>query len=154
MVQRNAGLLVRKTEPEMLTACGRQTGSPLLATPELLASPHGFSICLCVGAPAGAGCRGTTKMDGFLGRFAQGVFTPETTVILTAAFDKAWGEVVSSNAPWAQPDYAETGRTILAKHIIAAAKAGETDTGALIEGALLHLSRQKLTRTPPAATAE
>jgi hypothetical protein len=88
-------------------------------------------------------------MHGFVDRFAQGAFTLETTNVLTGAFDKAWAEVVSSQAPWAQPDYTEAGRTILAKHIIAAAKAGETDGGALMEGALLHLSRQKLTRTPP-----
>jgi hypothetical protein len=52
---------------------------------------------------------------------------------------------VSSNAPWAQPDYTEAGRTIIAKYIIAAAK----DDRVLTDGALLHLSRQKLSRTLP-----
>jgi hypothetical protein len=88
-------------------------------------------------------------MHGFVDSFAPSVLRPETIKILTSAFDEAWAEITSSNAPWAQPDYAQAGRTILARHIIAAAKAGETDRRALMDGALLHLSRQKLTRTPP-----
>jgi hypothetical protein len=88
-------------------------------------------------------------MHGFVARFAEGVFTPETIKVLAAAFDDAWDRIVSSNAPWAQPDYAEAGRTIIAKYIIAAAKAGEKDGRKLTDDALLHLSRQKLSRTVP-----
>ena len=74
---------------------------------------------------------------------------PETIEVLTAAFDEAWRKVTSSNAPWAQPDYAKAARTIIARRIIAAAKFGETDRQALADGALLHLSRQKLSRALP-----
>jgi hypothetical protein len=88
-------------------------------------------------------------MQGLVARFAEGVFTPETIKVLTAAFDDAWDRVVSSNAPWAQPEHAKAGRIIIAKYIIATAKAGEKDARMLTEGALLHLSKQKLSRTPP-----
>ena len=88
-------------------------------------------------------------MHGFLDRFARDVFTPATVQILTAAFDDAWNEVTSSNAPWARPEYAETARTILAKYIIAAARDGIDDRRALMDGALMYLSRQKLSRMPP-----
>jgi hypothetical protein len=88
-------------------------------------------------------------MHGFIHRFVEDAFTPEQVEVLVAAFDAAWTEVMASNAPWAQPDYREAGRTILAKEIIAAAKAGETNPQALTADALLHLSRRKLTRTAP-----
>ena len=95
-------------------------------------------------------CRGWGEiMHGFVNEFAEGVFTPETIEVLTAAFDEAWRKVTSSNAPWAQPDYTKAARTIIARHIIAAAKFGETDRQALADGALLHLSRQKLSRALP-----
>ena len=86
-------------------------------------------------------------MQGFIDRLARGVFSPEAISVLTGAFDDAWANVAASDAPWAQPEYAEAGRTIIAKHIIADAKAGQTDRRALADGALLHLSRQKLSRT-------
>jgi hypothetical protein len=89
-------------------------------------------------------------VHGFVDRFAQGVFTPETVKMLTGAFDEAWRQLESSNAPWAQPDYADSARTIIAKHMIAEAKAGEKDRRSLIEGALLHLSKQTLRRSPQA----
>ena len=92
---------------------------------------------------------GGAIMHGFVVEFAEGVFTPETIEVLTAAFDEAWRKVTSSNAPWAQPDYAKAARTIIARRIIAAAKFGETDRQALADGALLHLSRQKLSRALP-----
>ena len=88
-------------------------------------------------------------MQGLDQRFAGGAFTPEEVKVLIAAFDAAWTKIMASNAPWAEPDYWEAGRTILAKQIIAAAKAGETNPQALTGDALLHLSRQKLSRAPP-----
>jgi hypothetical protein len=88
-------------------------------------------------------------MHGLLARHAPGVFDPETVKLLTAAFDSAWEKLRSSNAPFAADDYAEAARTILARHIISAAKAGERDVDRLSDGALLHLARQKLSRTPP-----
>jgi hypothetical protein len=85
---------------------------------------------------------------GFADRFARGVFSPETIKILTGAFDDAWASVLSSDAPWAHPEYTEAGRTIIAKHIIAAANAGQTNRKALADGALLHLSRKPMSRVP------
>jgi len=41
------------------------------------------------------------------------------------------------------------GRTILARHIIVAAKAGERDPRWLADSALLYLAQQKVSRTPP-----
>jgi hypothetical protein len=45
--------------------------------------------------------------------------------------------------------YAGTARTILARYIITMAKGGERDAKWLADSALLYLSQQKLTRTPP-----
>jgi hypothetical protein len=88
-------------------------------------------------------------MRGFIRQYANGVFEPEAVRILTDAFDDAWAKVQASNAPFADDDYALAGRTIIAKHIISAARAGQLDRRRLAEGALLYLSRQKLSRTPP-----
>ena len=41
------------------------------------------------------------------------------------------------------------GRTIIAKHIIATAKAGNLNRQSLADGALLYLAKQKLQRNPP-----
>jgi hypothetical protein len=88
-------------------------------------------------------------MHGFAKQFAEGVFDPESVQILTDAFDDAWAKLQANKAPYADDDYALTGRTILAKYIISAAKMGERDRQRLAEGALLHIARQKLSRTPP-----
>jgi len=87
-------------------------------------------------------------MHGFIKRFADGVFYPEEVEILTAAFDDAWTGVQASQA--ASEDYAPAAREILAKHIIMAAQRGERDRRRLTDGALLHLSQQKLSKKPPA----
>jgi len=87
-------------------------------------------------------------MHGFIKRFADGVFHPEEVQILTGAFDDAWARVQTSGAPFAGEGYILAAREILAKHIIAAAKAGQLDRRRLADGALLHLSRQKLSRKP------
>jgi hypothetical protein len=90
-------------------------------------------------------------MHGFIKQFADGVFEPDAVKILTGAFDDAWAKVQASNAPWAGDDYALAGRTIVAKHIIASARAGAGNLNqrALAEGALLYLAGQKLHRKPP-----
>jgi hypothetical protein len=89
-------------------------------------------------------------MRGFIKRFAEGTFHPEEVKILTDAFDDAWARLHASRAPFAEADYVPAAREILAKHIIGAAKAGQLDRRHLSDGALLHLSRQKLSRKPPA----
>ena len=71
--------------------------------------------------------------------------------ILEDALDDAWRRVESSKAPWASEEYSTAGRTILARYIITMAKGGERDAKWLADGALLYLSQQKLTRTPPEA---
>ena len=87
-------------------------------------------------------------MHGFIKEIGDGVFDPETVKILTQAFDDAWARVERSKAPYTSEEYAHAGRTIIAKHIIAAAKAGERDPRWLVDRALLHLSRQKLYARP------
>ncbi len=78
-----------------------------------------------------------------------GVFAPEVLSILEDAFDDAWRRVQESQAPYGSEEYASAGRAIIAKYIIGAAKAGERDPRWLADSAVLYLSRQKLSRTPP-----
>jgi hypothetical protein len=86
---------------------------------------------------------------GFIKQYANGVFAPEVTSILEDAFEDAWRRLQASKAPYGTEEYATAGRTRLAQYIISAAKAGERDPRWLADSALLHLSQQKLSRTPP-----
>jgi hypothetical protein len=70
---------------------------------------------------------------------------------LEDALDSAWQRIESSKAPWASDDYSAAGRAILAKYIITMAQGGERDTKWLADSAVLYLSQQKLSRTPPEA---
>jgi hypothetical protein len=88
---------------------------------------------------------------GFLKHFAPDEFRPDEISILEDALDDAWRRVEQSKAPWASEDYSTAGRTILARYIITMAKGGERDAKWLADSALLYLSQQKLTRTPPEA---
>jgi hypothetical protein len=91
-------------------------------------------------APAwGAG----VEMRGFLAEHL-GVFDPEDIRILVAAFDKAWDTVQASGVTFDTTAKAEIARAILAKHIIAAAKAGEYDQGRLRDDALVALAQSNL----------
>jgi len=90
-------------------------------------------------------------MYGFIEQFAPGVFSPEDVTLLADAFEDAWRRVQASKAPYAAEEYALAGRTILAKHIINAANAGERDPRWLADSAILYLARQKLSREPPEA---
>jgi hypothetical protein len=54
-----------------------------------------------------------------------------------------------SKTRWASTNYLTAARTTLAKHIIAMAKGGKRDAKWLADSAILYLSQQKLTRTPP-----
>ena len=81
------------------------------------------------------------------------MFDPEVMSILEDALDDAWRRVQTSKAPFSADEYAAAGRTILAKHIIQAAKAGERDPRWLADSALLYLARQRLSRTPPNSIA-
>ena len=77
-------------------------------------------------------------MRGFLAEHL-GVFDPDDIRILVAAFDKAWETVQASGV---------TFDTVLAKHIIAAAKDGEFDQDRLCDGALLALTQSNLRSAP------
>jgi hypothetical protein len=68
------------------------------------------------------------------------------------AFDEAWDRLSASGAPHALPEYAEAARIYLARHIVSTARRGTLDREKLIEGALLYLSHQKLSREPPNPT--
>jgi hypothetical protein len=76
-------------------------------------------------------------LRGFIRQYADGVFEPEAVRILSGAFDDAWAMVQASKALFATEKYAPAGRTIIAKYIINAARAGETSP------------RLKLSQTPP-----
>jgi hypothetical protein len=91
-------------------------------------------------------------VGGLINQYADGAFDPETIGILTLAFEDAWRRAQLSKTPYVAEEYAEAGRIILAKHIIAAANAGERDPRWLADGALLYLSRQNLRRPPPRDT--
>ena len=88
---------------------------------------------------------------GFLKHCAPDEFRPDEISILEGALDDAWRRVEQSKAPWASEDYSTAGRTILARYIVTMAKGGERDAKWLADSALLYLSQQKLTRTPPEA---
>ena len=76
-------------------------------------------------------------------------FRPDEISALEDALEDAWRRVELSKAPWASEDDSTAGRTILAQHIITMAKGGERDAKWLADSAILYLSQQKLTRTPP-----
>jgi hypothetical protein len=86
---------------------------------------------------------------GFIKQYADGAFDPAVISILEDAFDDAWRRVQASKAPSGAEEYAPAARMILAKYIIEAAQTGERDPRWLADSALLYLSRQKLSRTPP-----
>ena len=75
-------------------------------------------------------------------------FQPEEVRVLTAAFDKAWEAVQASAAQLDTKRLADAAaRTIIAKHIIEAARQGERDQGRLRDGALIAYTQANL-RTP------
>lgn len=85
----------------------------------------------------------------FIKQYADGAFDPAVISILEDAFEDAWRRVQVSKAPYGTDDYAAAGRRIIAKYIIKQAKAGERDPRWLSDSALLYLSQQRLSRTPP-----
>jgi hypothetical protein len=75
------------------------------------------------------------------------VFDADDMQILAGAFDKAWDAVRASGVIYPD-DKVELVRSILAKHIIAAAKDGERDHGRLRDGALRALAQSNLRSVP------
>ena len=90
-----------------------------------------------------------TAMRGFIKRYAEAEFDPATISILEDAFDLAWTHVRASKAPYGGDEYAPVGRAIIANYIIKQARAAERDARWLADSALLYLSQQKLSRSPP-----
>ena len=88
-------------------------------------------------------------MRGFIKQYADGAFDPAVISMLEDAFEDAWRRVQTSRAPYGTEEYAVAGRIIIAKYIIKQAKAGERDPRWLSDSALLYLSQQRLSRTPP-----
>ena len=88
-------------------------------------------------------------MHGYLAKFGI-VFAPEQVKVLTDAFDDAWKRLQASGEPYSAPDYAEAARAHLARYIIStAARGGDPHAKKLANDALLYVSRQTLSRSPP-----
>jgi hypothetical protein len=90
-------------------------------------------------------CRGALQMLPQLTELVEkGTFGPETICVLKCAFETAWGALLASGAPFAQPEYHDTASDILIRSIIQAAENGERDERKLSEAALLQLSKATL----------
>jgi hypothetical protein len=64
----------------------------------------------------------------------KAAFDPETTQILTTAFDKAWDKFKSSGSPLADHACAPSTRALLAKQMIEIAQNGERNIALSREG--------------------
>jgi hypothetical protein len=84
---------------------------------------------------------------GFIKLYAEGVFDPEAISLLAHAFEDAWHRVESSRAPYSTDEYAPAARTIIAKHIIEKAEAGERDPRWLADSAILFAAKTRADRT-------
>jgi hypothetical protein len=76
-------------------------------------------------------------------RDEPGVFDPDATSILMAAFDGAWQSIQRSGAKLSDKQ-TELVRATLAKYIIEQARQGELDEVKLRDGAVLHLAQSIL----------
>ena len=104
--------------------------------------PAGLASARFLPSPVGSG-----KMRNLLAEYPAW-FEPDEVQILVGAFDKAWETVQATGVVYAEAK-AEAVRTILAKHIIEAAKQGERDHARLRDGALLALAQSNLRNSPP-----
>jgi hypothetical protein len=73
----------------------------------------------------------------------QAAFDPETTRILTTAFDKAWDKFKSSGNALADEACAASTRALLAKQIIETAQKGERNIDRLVENGVTYLAGVK-----------
>jgi hypothetical protein len=76
-------------------------------------------------------------------------FTPETTAVMSAAFDSAWVQLAAAGRVETTPFRAEATRERIASAIIGEARKGITDPGILVAAALAsafaeHLSRRSI----------
>ena len=75
---------------------------------------------------------------------AEGVFDVQSVQLLIDAFDEAWAFLLASGPPFADEPHRERAREILAKHIIAMARLGESDKRKLVQSALDEFASSKL----------
>jgi hypothetical protein len=73
----------------------------------------------------------------------EAAFDPETTHILTTAFDKAWHKFKSSGSALADEACAPSTRALLAKQIIETAREGERNIDRLVENGVAYLREIK-----------
>jgi hypothetical protein len=73
----------------------------------------------------------------------KAAFDPETTHILTTAFDKAWDKFKSSGSALADDACAPSTRALLAKQIIEIAQKGERNIDRLVENGVAYLQEVK-----------
>jgi hypothetical protein len=79
-------------------------------------------------------------------KFAPGMFEPEVSSILSAAFDAAWQQLKKSGARLDSEYRIEQARDTLGRYIIEQASKGERDVHQLSEGALLYYTQAILRR--------
>jgi hypothetical protein len=75
--------------------------------------------------------------------FQKAAFDPETTHVLTTAFDKAWEKFKSSGSLLAGDACAPATRALLAKQIIEIAQKGERNIDRLVENGVAYLQEVK-----------
>jgi hypothetical protein len=73
----------------------------------------------------------------------EAAFDPETTRILTTAFDKAWDKFKSSGSALAGDACAPSTRALLAKQIIETARQGERNIDRLVATGVAYLQEIK-----------
>ena len=73
----------------------------------------------------------------------EAAFDPETTHILTTAFNKAWDKFKSSGSALADDACAPSTRALLAKRIIETAQTGERNIDRLVENGVTYLQQVK-----------
>ena len=73
----------------------------------------------------------------------KAAFDPETTQILTTAFDKAWEKFMSSGSALADDRCAPSTRALLAKQMIEMAQRGERNIDRLVENGVAYLQEVK-----------
>jgi hypothetical protein len=88
-------------------------------------------------ATCGGRLRGAVVPIGAL--LQEAAFDPETTRILTTAFDKAWDKFKSSGHALAGDACAPSTRALLAKRIIETAQRGERNIDRLVEDGMTYL---------------
>jgi hypothetical protein len=78
-------------------------------------------------------------MQKMIEEIAPGVFNPDAIIVLAAAFDDAWRNVVRSGVTFGTDGEKARMRETIARRIILLAQKGERNARRLCDDALLHL---------------